>query len=117
MAAKTNLQKTTSKIEAEKKVIRKMIELYCVAKHGSPKGEFCPECSRLVDYSFGRIDACPFKDTKSFCSSCVVHCYEQTMREQIRIVMRYSGPRMLFHHPIIAIRHLRTTLKEKRTDA
>ncbi|MBR5106688.1 MAG: nitrous oxide-stimulated promoter family protein, partial [Bacteroidales bacterium] len=24
----------------------------------------------------------------------------------IRAVMRYSGPRMIFHHPFAAIRHL-----------
>ena len=28
------------------------------------------------------------------------------MREKIRTVMRYSGPRMLGKHPIAAIRHL-----------
>ena len=28
------------------------------------------------------------------------------MREKIRAVMRYSGPRMIFHHPFAAIRHL-----------
>jgi hypothetical protein len=28
------------------------------------------------------------------------------MRETIRIVMRYAGPRMLVYHPILAIQHL-----------
>ncbi len=28
------------------------------------------------------------------------------MREHIRIIMRYSGPRMLFSHPIAAVWHL-----------
>lgn len=28
------------------------------------------------------------------------------MREKIRIVMRYSGPRMLFVHPVMCIKHL-----------
>lgn len=27
------------------------------------------------------------------------------MREQIRTVMRWSGPRMLFVHPVLAVRH------------
>jgi hypothetical protein len=27
------------------------------------------------------------------------------MREKIRAVMRFSGPRMLLYHPITAIRH------------
>ena len=28
------------------------------------------------------------------------------MREQIRIVMRWAGPRMMLRHPILAIGHL-----------
>ena len=42
-----------------------------------------------------------------------VHCYQPQMREQIRQVMRYSGPRILFHHPVMAIRHLIESHKEK----
>lgn len=33
---------------------------------------------------------------------------------KIRTVMRFSGPRMLFAHPIMAIRHVCSTLHEKR---
>ena len=42
-----------------------------------------------------------------------VHCYQPQMRGQIRQGMRYSGPRMLFHHPVMAIRHLIESHKEK----
>jgi len=28
------------------------------------------------------------------------------LREHVRIVMRYAGPRMLWRHPILAVRHL-----------
>jgi hypothetical protein len=28
------------------------------------------------------------------------------MREQVKVVMRYAGPRMLLHHPLLALRHL-----------
>ncbi len=41
-----------------------------------------------------------------FCSKCPIHCYKPKMREHIREVMRYSGPRMIFYHPIIAIKHM-----------
>jgi hypothetical protein len=34
------------------------------------------------------------------------------MRDKIRRVMRYSGPRMLTRHPILAVDHL---IKEKFT--
>lgn len=36
------------------------------------------------------------------------------MREKIKKVMRYSGPRMLFSHPIYAISHAVSTIKNKR---
>lgn len=36
------------------------------------------------------------------------------MREKIRKVMRYSGPRMILYHPITAIRHVIENKKEKR---
>lgn len=45
---------------------------------------------------------CPFMETKIFCSNCRVHCYKLKMRERIRVVMRFSRPRMFFHHPIAA---------------
>jgi hypothetical protein len=35
------------------------------------------------------------------------------MKTQIIEVMRYAGPRMIFHHPLLAIAHL---LDEKRSD-
>ena len=52
--------------------------------------------------------------TKTFCSNCKVHCYKPEMREKIRTVMRYSGPRMIFHAPIPAIRHVIETVKERK---
>lgn len=36
------------------------------------------------------------------------------MREKIRAIMRFSGPRMMFHHPVAAVRHLIETKKEKK---
>ena len=36
------------------------------------------------------------------------------MWEQIRQVMRFSGPRMIFHHPLTAVRHVLDTKKEKK---
>ena len=35
------------------------------------------------------------------------------MREKIRKVMRFSGPRMLFYHPVLAVWHLVCSVKEK----
>ena len=36
------------------------------------------------------------------------------MRDQIRTVMRYSGPRMMTVHPVMAIRHLIESRIEKK---
>lgn len=40
---------------------------------------------------------------KTKCHKCSVHCYMPEMRERIKEVMRYSGPRMLLHHPVEAM--------------
>ena len=65
-------------------------------------------------YADARVDHCPHMETKTFCSACKTHCYKPQMREAIRQVMRWSGPRMIFHHPVLAIRHLIETKKQKK---
>ncbi len=81
-----------------------MIHLYCRAHHGVARG-LCKECSLLLAYADQRIDQCPFGIRKPVCNKCTVHCYRADMRERIREVMRYAGPRIFFRHPILAIRH------------
>ena len=101
-----------TKREREKETVSLMIRLYCRKKHG--KKTLCPECAELDAYARLRSDKCPFMETKTFCSNCRVHCYKKDMREKIREVMRFSGPRMIFHHPIMAIRHVMESKKEKK---
>ncbi len=96
----------------EKQTVTEMIRLYCRKKHGG-RG-LCPECAALAEYARLRSDKCPFMAEKTFCSNCRVHCYKPEMREKIREVMRFSGPRMIFTHPISAIRHVIETKREKR---
>ena len=91
-----------------------MIGLYCRKNHKTPKGQLCAECSELRDYVFQRTDRCPYGDDKTFCSNCRTHCYKLEMRERIRAVMRFSGPRMILYRPRAAIRHLRETKAEKK---
>ena len=93
------------KREREKVLVSQMIAIYCRKKHHS-KGELCPECAKLDAYARNKSDRCPFMESKTFCSNCKVHCYQPEMREKIREVMRFSGPRMMFHHPIVAVRHV-----------
>ncbi|QTE67918.1 nitrous oxide-stimulated promoter family protein [Clostridiales bacterium] len=108
------MKNAQTKREREKRMVSEMIALYCRKQHGTLKGGLCPECEELAAYARQRSDRCPFMETKTFCSNCKVHCYRPDMREKIRIVMRFSGPRMMFHHPIAAIRHVVSTKTEKR---
>ena len=101
------------KREREKETVSQMIAIYCKKNHGT-KGVLCPECTELEAYARQRSDKCPFMETKTFCYNCKVHCYQPEMREKIRAVMRFSGPRMLFVHPVMAIRHVIESKKEKR---
>jgi hypothetical protein len=102
-----------SKREREKRTVSLMISLYCKKKHGK-HGGLCPECAALNEYAQMRSDKCPFMETKTFCSNCKVHCYKPEMREKIREIMRFSGPRMIFYHPVMAIRHLIESKREAR---
>lgn len=102
-----------TKREQEKALVSQMIALYCRKKHGGKRG-LCAECQKLENYARSRSDHCPFMETKTFCSNCKVHCYQPAMREKIKEVMRFSGPRMIFTHPAAAIRHVIETKREKR---
>ena len=101
------------KREREQQVVACMIQLYCRKQHHT-KGELCPDCAALDAYARARSDRCPFMETKTFCSNCTVHCYRKDMAQQIRQVMRYAGPRMLLHHPLMALRHVWESAREKR---
>ena len=104
-----------TKREREKTIVSEMIALYCRGNHRNHRGRaLCPDCVALAEYARQRSDKCPFMETKTFCSNCTVHCYKPGMREKIRAVMRYSGPRMLLHHPVMAVRHVIEMKKEKK---
>ena len=105
----------------EKKLIPVMLKMYCKGKHkttrkaqGIPRGEVCAECKELTEYALFRLEKCPFKVNKKFCSFCKIHCYKPEMREKIKAVMKYSGPRMLITHPIFAISHVAQMIKYKK---
>ena len=106
--------KTASRREKEKQVVALMIGLYCRKNHGTKRGQLCPECRELADYAASRSDHCPFMETKTFCANCRVHCYKPSMREKIRTVMRFSGPRMIFYHPVMALHHVISTMQERK---
>ena len=63
-------------------------------------------CRELEEYACKRLSHCPFGEEKPTCRLCTVHCYKPQMKERMKKVMRYAGPRMLLYHPIAAVRHL-----------
>ena len=89
-----------------------MIHLFCRDHHDTKKHQLCDDCTDLLEYANERLEKCPFGSDKGPCSKCHIHCYKVEMRDKIRQVMRYSGPRMLARHPILAVDHL---IKEKFT--
>ena len=90
-----------------------MISLSCHGQHSTKKCELCSTCEELLAYAKARLNKCPYQKEKPTCARCPIHCYKPAMREQIRDVMCYAGPRMLRHHPLLAIRHLLDGWKTK----
>lgn len=102
-----------SRIEHEKKIVTLMIGLYCKKKHKYKSG-LCVECEDLNAFAQKRLSHCRYGEHKTFCSNCKTHCYAPKYRTKIKEVMRFSGPRMLFYHPILAIKHLIESAKQKK---
>lgn len=103
-----------SKRQTEQETVRFMVGLYCNDHHGTGKGQLCAACQELADYAHARVEHCPNGEDKNFCSVCPHPCYQPAMREQIREVMRYSGPRMIRYRPIMALRHVITMKRQQR---
>lgn len=98
------VQMNSTRIDREKRTVSRMIELYCRHKAGLP--EITDEFRELERYAHQRLDRCKFGSRKPSCKRCPIHCYKPAMREKIREIMRWAGPRMLLYDPIAAIRHL-----------
>lgn len=108
--------------ERELRTIQAMIKIYCAGHSGNRDG-LCEDCSALMAYAEKRLERCPFGEAKPTCANCTVHCYRAEEREQIRQVMRYSGPRMLLRHPWLTVMHLldgkirkAKTIKQAKTE-
>lgn len=96
-----------SRLSREGHTISVMVALYCRDHHdGSPGRGLCADCEALVAYADRRLARCRFGQSKPTCARCTVHCFGPDMRRRIRVVMRYSGPRMTVRHPILALVHL-----------
>ena len=93
------------RLKREQRTVYTMILMYCSHFH-SGNGYLCNDCDSLWKYANDRIQQCMLGYSKPVCSNCPVHCYNPEMRERIREVMRYAGPRMIWKHPWFAIMHI-----------
>ena len=97
----------------EEKTIRTMITISCHGSHGT-EGALCPDCEELLSYALARLAKCPFQEAKTTCTRCPVHCYKPAMRDRVKAVMRYAGPRMTFRHPLLAFLHFLDGFRKPR---
>jgi hypothetical protein len=104
-------RKLTGRLQREFKTVDAMIAVFCKKHHKSQN--ICENCRKLRDYAIERLEKCPFGNDKPTCAKCPVHCYKPVMRERIREMMRFSGPRMIYRHPIMAMLHLLDKIKTR----
>jgi hypothetical protein len=93
-----------TRIENEKRVVERMIRLYC--RHKLGLNELDAEHEALLEYAHKRLTMCKFGESKPACKRCPIHCYRSDMRAKIREIMRWAGPRMIIYDPIAAIKHI-----------
>lgn len=101
------------KIKQDERTVMAMARIYCRGhQHICEPGKLlCVDCKQTIEYANERTRRCPQK-RKGTCDTCTIQCYKPAMREKIRAIMAYSGPRMMFHHPLMALQHLNR--KKKR---
>lgn len=97
------------RLKREGQTIQAMIGMACRDHHGMNRHgirkELCPQCTSLLAYAADRLEKCPYGEEKPTCGRCPTHCYKPVMKEQIKEVMRYAGPRMVWRHPMLALNH------------
>ena len=90
------------KLCEEYEIVCEMIDLYHRKNDRFSDGDI----SDLKAYVKSKLYSCPHGSNKPFCSYCKIHCYEPVRRDQIREIMRFSGPRFIFYRPGKSIKHL-----------
>ncbi len=123
------------KVIADTRVVAGLAAIYCRGNHadrtrpsltsdgrdlgvyGRRAPAMCPECAEHIRYAEKRRAFCP-KDPKPFCAHCDTHCYRSDEAEWQRQMMRYAGPRSLWHgYAIPGIKHALEARKWRKTMA
>ena len=100
------MNRLTGRLKREHQTLVCMTAIYCEDHHGLSSGGLCSNCQELMNYSEERLAKCPYGQAKPTCARCPIHCYKKQMREEVRNVMRYAGPRMPLRHPWQALTHV-----------
>ncbi|MBF0363395.1 MAG: nitrous oxide-stimulated promoter family protein [Oligoflexia bacterium] len=90
-------------------LIAVMIHIFCKNKHSLDFCK-CKECNDLLMYAIEQSNKCKWNKNYKIqptCSQCSIHCYKPEYKEQIKKVMRYSGPRVFFYHPVLTLWYLK----------
>ena len=102
------------RIARELRTITAMVKIYCHKNHDYHKGAVCQSCAEFLEYAQKRLARCPFKEHKPTCGNCTIHCYKKEMQIRARKIMRYAGPKMIWHHPSMALYHLLDSRKKNQ---
>lgn len=100
---------TIPRLREEAETIEAMVRCFCRAEHKDREKSdagLCPECETFLAYAKKRLACCPYGAEKPVCAKCRIHCYKPAERELARSIMRFAGPRLMFSHPILALKHL-----------
>lgn len=100
---------TIARLKEESLTIEAMVKCFCRAKHkDGEKNEsgLCPDCEAFLAYAKKRLACCPYGSGKPVCAKCRIHCYKPAEKAAAREIMRFAGPRLVFSHPVLALKHL-----------
>lgn len=111
MSPAKNTKKYSRRENYEKKTIQSMIKIYCRYHHENP---VCEECNELLEYAYKRIEKCPLMPDKPTCKNCHIHCYDKKHKERIKIVMRFSGPKMFIYHPLLSLIYFKNKFSDRK---
>jgi len=92
------------RIEIERKTVQVMIQIFCSENH--KEKNLCRYCNELSVYAIKKLDQCIYGNSKPSCKVCPVHCFSKDKSEEIKQVMRYAGPKMIFRQPVLTFKHI-----------
>lgn len=92
----------------DRRTLEAMGLIYCYAHH--PEGAkdgigLCPSCRDAVEAVLRKTSSCPHEH-KINCQDCDIKCQRAGDIEQVRAIMGYAAPRMIYRHPIMTIRYI-----------